>query len=183
MARGDTQPPRRAHFAEDSPLDDIRSSGPRSKSYPCRAHGCPMPGTVDETCGWHYRESPQDWGRITAAVLNWETVSAAINRARTVLCAPATCCDGKAQREAMDEAFASMGESFTSIGWKRRVEPQPGENLGDWCVRLERFLAARIKSDLSGGREIDETQPTPTVAQMRKELRAEPLKGNAGDWL
>jgi hypothetical protein len=67
-------------------------------------------------------------------------------------------------------------------GWRERLEPQAGETIGDWGRRLEVFLGARVKGDMAG-KEVDETMPTPVVAEMRKELRAVPLKGNAGEFL
>lgn len=180
MARGDTKPP--AHFGGDDTPPAPR--GPQRLRYPCKAHGCPMPGTVDETCGWHYRESPQDWPKITDAIERWSCVARAINRLRTVMCGTQTCTDGKAHKAAIAEAMADIAAETTSLGWKRRIEVLPGEDIGDWCKRLERFLAARIKSDMTG-REIDETLDTPVVAAMKKELRAKPLgkPGNAGDFL
>lgn len=182
MARGDTSPPRRAHFDDEVDEAAQMKRAPQRVTYQCRAHGCPMPGTVDGCCGWHYRESPQDWHRITEAIQRWSIVANAINVARGVLCAQATCCDGKVQRETRDALWHDIKADFTvTHGWQRRIDPE-GRNLGDWCVALERFLAARIKSDLIG-HDVDETKPTPTVAEFRSQLRAEPLKGNAGDWL
>lgn len=172
----------RHNFDDPASHASQADTGPRRLTYQCRAHGCPMPGTVDETCGWHYRESPQDWGRITDAIERWSCVARAINHIRTVLCRPDTCCDGKAHKAAMAEALADISADITSVGWKRRVEPKPGEDIGSWCRRLEVFLGARIKSDMTG-HEVDETQPTPTVAAMRAALRGSISKGNAGDWL
>lgn len=185
MARGDTQPPRR-HFAEDdagAPID----TGPKRLRYPCRADQCPMAGTVDHTpshpgiCGYHYRETPSDWPRITQALLDWECVTRAINRARRVVTDPVLCCDGKAHAEALRDEWERLLPAVKGSGWHRRVEPQKGEHIGDWGRRLEVFMGARIKSALTG-REVDETKPTPFVEQARKELRGY-TGGNAGDFL
>jgi len=180
MARGDTLPPARKHFAEDDggPID----TAPKRLRYPCQANGCPMPGVVflggaeDGVCGWHLNENPSDWGRITDALQRWECVERAINRARRVLTAPDTCADPKSQDKAQAEIWAEMLPAVQGSGWKERLRPAEREHLGDWSRRLGVFLGARVKEALSGQGVIDETKPTAFVAEVRAGLRATPLK-------
>lgn len=173
------------HFSDDATAITPPST-PKRLRYPCAAHQCPMPGTMflggrDEgVCGWHARENPADWSRITQAIHDWECVVRTINRCRRVMTDPATCADAKAQDAAKADAWATMQPAVAGSGWKNRVAPGERENLGDWGRRLEGFLGARVKGRIEGS-VADETKPTPVVATMHAALRDGPPKGNAAD--
>lgn len=158
----------------EAPVD----TGPKPLRYPCVANGCPMPGVIftggPGICGWHFGTSGEEFSRVTESLQRWECVTRAINAARRVVSTPATCADGKAHARVLRDEWAALAGAVHGTGWKRRVEPKPGEHVGDWGRRLEVFLGARIKSELTG-REIDETLPTPFVAEVRAGLRKQPL--------
>jgi hypothetical protein len=167
---------RRTAFDANADHTQVPDTGPQRLRYPCRSEGCPMPGTVDGECGYHYRENPSQWGQITRVLVDWECVTQAVRTARRVMTAPDTCVDPKAQELALIDAWKRLLPAVVHSGWRQRLEPQPRENLGDWGRRIEVFLGARIKECLLGGNAVvDETRPTPFVAEARKELRGQPL--------
>ena len=162
--------------------------GPRRLRYPCAAHGCRLPGALfiggDGVCGWHAREAPNDWPKITRTLADWECAMQAINAARQCMTDADTCASPKLQDERMAAAWARMLPAVLGSGWHRRVEPKPGERFGDWGRRLEVFLGARVKEalgqGLAEGSRIDEGEATPFVAEVRGGLR-DGKRGNVAD--
>lgn len=177
---------RRTNFDDKAPDAPAQDTTVRRMRYPCAAHQCPMPGALylggnsDGLCGWHAREPSGDWAKITQALRDWECVTLTVNAIRRAMTDPATCADPKAQRETMERLWAQMRPAVLG-GWTRRTEPQRLEHLGDWGRRLEAFLGARVKERQRGEGVVDETHPTPYVAEVRAGLRDTPLKGNAAD--
>lgn len=150
----------------------------RRPRFSCAAHGCPMAGTLflgsDGVCGWHAREQGGDWPRITQVLNDWACVNQAINSLTRVLNTPDTCADPKTQNAAMLEAWTALAEAVHGSGWKQRLEPQKSESIGSWVHRLRLFLGARVKESFTGG-AVDETKPTPFVAEVCAGLRSVPL--------
>lgn len=166
--------------------DDVPQAASKPLRYPCVANGCPMPGTIlvggPGICGWHLGTNGDEFSRVTESLQRWECVTRVINAARRVVSTPATCADGKAQAAVLRDEWAALAQAVHGTGWKIRVEPQPGETIGEWGRRLEVFLAARVKGDQTS-REIDETLPTPFVAEVRAGLREQPVVGRLGGYL
>lgn len=181
MARGDTLPPARKHFAEDD--DGPVDTAPKRLRYPCVANQCPMPGVIflggaeDGVCGWHARENGTDWGRITRAIRDWECVSKAILVLRRVMTHPDTCASPKDHDRVMREQAGLIATACEGSDWHPRTAPLPKELIGQWHHRLTLFLGARVKEAITGAApgSIDETKPTPFVAEVRAGLRATPL--------
>lgn len=169
--------------------DEPQAAAPQRKRYRCWAEQCPMPGTIflgslgsDGVCAWHYGSSGDEVKKITQAILDWDCVQLEINRGRRVLIAPDTLAGPAKQDAEFREAWARMLPAVMGSGWKPRLEPRPGEKLGEWVRRLERFLANRVKERLNPGHVIaDDDAPTPTVADMRSRLRGS-LKPPTGDF-
>jgi len=158
----------------------------RTMRYPCAAHQCPMPGTIflggsrEGACAWHALENPRHWPRITQAILDWQCVQQAINRMQRAIVAPETCADAAAQDAAMDAEWRWL-LPYVRADWAPRLQPGTGESPTHWAYRMRMFLGARIKESVGGGKgagTVDESAPTPLVAQVRAGLRGAP----PADW-
>lgn len=175
---------RKPRFIAGGPEEVPEDQQPMRLRFECAAHSCPMPGSVflggPGVCGWHARENPDDWPKITQAILDWRCVSRVINRARQVLTAPETCSSAKAQDDAMQALWTQLRADLNgSGGWESRLEPRmgpgryTGEGLSNWSRRLDQFLGARVRERIFGG-SVDERAPTQFAAEVTTELRDVP---------
>lgn len=171
MPRGDTRPPRQ-HFAEDAPALAPSSGAPRRKTYACRAHQCPFPGTIfvgggeEGICAYHFGVVGNDFVRVTQILANWDPIVQECVAARRFSNDAEKCGDIAGERQEMAAAWARLVPWLLGSGWKNRVAPIEKETYVEWGKRLEKFVHARVKSDLAGGHEIDENTKTVTVMTM-----------------
>jgi hypothetical protein len=155
--------------------------------YHCFANNCPMPGTIfpggsdSGVCAWHYGCNGSEVAKVSQVLADWDCVVRVVNAGRRVLTAPETATDGRQQTAEWAALWAELGASVAGSGWKQRVEPETGENLGDWTRRMERFLKNRCKESLTGHVMSDDNAPTPTVADMRSRVKGK-LPASTGDW-
>lgn len=187
MPRGDTSPPKRANFDETADESHQLVMSKRSTTYPCRANGCPMPGTIfsgatdgEGICAWHY--SAEDLPKVTRVLNDWECLTIAINRGRAFICNPDVAANVKRQREMLLALWSDVSSSVTGSGWKIRTEPFRGEILGDWVRRMEQFLNNRVKEVVNGIVITDDNAPTITVAKMRERLRGNLALSGESKW-
>lgn len=155
-------------------LAPVQAPKPKPR-FPCFANGCPMPGTIFEgviqghkhtgefattepgTCAWHFGVVPGDIPKVTRALLDWQCVSAEINRARRNLTGDLARDPAGLQRE-FDAAWQRMRDQVGP--WEAELQPgtirtSKGVDTGhrqsyaDWAKHLERFLGARVVEVLS----------------------------------
>jgi hypothetical protein len=160
---------------------------PRQLRYHCFANNCPMPGTIfpggsdSGVCAWHYGCNGSEVAKVSQVLADWDCVVRVVNAGRRCLTGADTATDGRAQSGELAALWRDLAPAVWDSGWKLRVEPQAGENLGDWTRRMERFLRNRCKEALTGRVIANDNAPTPTVADMRSRVRGA-LPASTGDW-
>ena len=125
------------------------------KRYTCAAAGCPMAATIipggtnSAVCVYHYETRPEEWGRVSARLIQWQAVAHEIHRARRVLGSPRTCADLRAHRETMETCWRDLGAAIAPPH-RDMVRPLENEHLDNWVRRLEMFMQNAVNGRLPG---------------------------------
>lgn len=140
-------------------IADAMPHRPVQRSYRCAAHGCPMAGAIFERsgqeggiCAYHYGANTADWGRITRALTDWDSVTAEIGECRRVHMDPQLSARPD-EVEKLFKAAAARMEPLVGTWWDE-IKPQAGkggrmDTYRDWGMRLETFIGSRVVGELT----------------------------------
>src|SRR4030095_2543178 len=96
------------------------------KDWHCKATGCPLWGSIDGLCRFHYGTEAGKWTNITTALRQNETLLKAINWART---------------DAQTMSHAAQNDYLKRIDAKYpTLAPQENETAKQWAYRADSFL-------------------------------------------
>jgi hypothetical protein len=109
--------------------DPEKPAQDKTKSWNCKAHGCPLPLGIDELCRFHFGTDAGNWNQITIVLRANDSLLKAINWART---------------DAQSMSHQGQNEYLKRIETKYpELAPKENETAKQWAYRADSWLTQK----------------------------------------
>ncbi len=149
-------------------------------TFACKAYGCRLPGTLSGVCSHHWEAHTHDWQNVTAILLTMAPLITEINRARAILCNPAS--DPQIQVYGHHEAHKRLATHLD--------EDQQGflakngyTDYHSWMYRIEQLVDNGVRKVMKRRRNEADTKHPAYAARHRARVQAAQVPGQAADFL
>lgn len=163
-------------FNGEDTFEEPHQSGPVIKTHNCKAHGCPLAGSLDGVCANHWIAHTHDWPRVTATLVRMRSLIEEANRARKVLCDPHSI-PGVAIKGHIAAAERIAGD--LSEEQVEAFKAKPPHDYRGWAYMLESMITAAVMTEIKQRRTPDDLEHPA----YRARVRAAQVPGQAADFL
>lgn len=147
-------------------------------TFACKAYGCRLPGTLSGVCSHHWEAHTHDWQNVTSILLTMAPLITEINRARTVLCNPAS--DPKMQVYGHTEAQERLGPSLDAEQLEF-LDKNTFTDYHSWMYRIEQLVDNGVRKVMKRRRNEADTNHPAYAARHRARAEAARIPGQAAD--